>query len=1130
MLSLVIATVLAAAPPSADRVHHSLSVVLDPAAHRLEVKDQLTIPAALRDRDKDGVHFLLHAGLKPASTDAAFALERILGAPDLVRFGVHEKPELTLEEFVLKPAGGTWPAEAIPTVSYAGTIDHPLEAEEEEYARSFARTPGIISQDGVVLSGSTWWVPLLGDELVSFRLTVDLPEGWDAVSQGERLKHEIAAGRRLVTWDSPEAMDEVYLVAARFTEYARPAGRVSALAFLRDPDEKLAQRYLEATAQYLALYEKLIGPYPFKKFALVENFWETGYGMPSFTLLGPKIIRFPFILTSSYPHEILHNWWGNSVYVDIAEGNWSEGLTAYLADHLFKEQQGAGAEYRRDTLEKYRAYVRGQRDFALESFRERHSSASEAIGYGKSLMTWHMLRRHLGDEKFVAGLRRFYQDNRFRRASFADLKKAFAAVSGENLDDFFAEWVERTGAPELSAVATAAPAADGKGVKLHIALRQAVASGEEPYLLDVPVAVTVEGEREARVYSLHLSEAVGALDVDLPAAASMVQVDPEFDVFRRLVREEIPPTLGQVFGAEAVTLVLPDHEGEGLDKAWQAVAAAWSEGEGDKVKVVSEGDIPALPADRAVWVLGSHNRWAQKLALPISAYGASVMPESIRFGAGAPDLPLKGHSFVFVVAHPVSPELSAGWVGGDSAAALPGLARKLPHYGKYSYLGFDGDEPTNVAKGQWPVTASPLVVKLAVGAVTPAALPRREALGAMAPAFDTALLMAHVRLLADPGMDGRGVGSAGLEQAAEYIARRFADIGLEPAGDVVAGTPSYFAVWAEGDGPQGAHVELRNVVGVLRGSKPEWSAQSVVIGAHYDHLGHGWPDVHAGDEGKLHPGADDNSSGVAVLIEVARLLKEEGKPARSLVFAAFAGEEWGLKGSRHYVQTMKAFPVKDALAMVNLDTVGRLGAKKLSVLGVGSAPDWQHIAMGVGYTTGVEATLARDDWGGSDQKSFLGAGVPAIQITTGGHEDYHRPGDVAAKIDAQGLGKVAAFVRETVNYLAERPKPLVEGKVVAAPQAAASPPATPRRASLGTMPDYTFSGPGVKVEAVTPGSPAAEAGLMPGDVILALGGDAVSDLRGYSQLLAAHAPGDKVELRVKRGEAELVLHAALVAR
>ena len=184
--------------------------------------------------------------------------------------------------------------------------------------------------------------------------------------------------------------------------------------YLRSPDAALAERYLEATAHYVQLYSKLLGPYPYAKFALVENFWETGYGMPSLALLGPRVIRFPFILHSSFPHEILHNWWGNGVYVDHSAGNWSEGLTAYLADHLAQEQRGRGAAHRRAALQKYASYVDAADDFPLSAFQGNHGEISEAVGYNKTLMFFHMLRQRLGDENFLAGLRRFAAQHQFR--------------------------------------------------------------------------------------------------------------------------------------------------------------------------------------------------------------------------------------------------------------------------------------------------------------------------------------------------------------------------------------------------------------------------------------------------------------------------------------------------------------------------------------------------------------------------------------------------------------------------------------------------------------------------------------------------------------------------------------------
>ena len=266
-------------------------------------------------------------------------------------------------------------------------------------------TLGIISKEGVFLAGVSHWCPQFGEGLITFTLEVNLPRDWDVVSQGERTSHQVEGDVKCVTWRCEHPQEEIFAVAARFFEYSRAAGDIELMVFLREEDRKIADTYLAAAARYLDMYEKMIGPYAYKKFALVENFWETGYGMPSFTLMGPKVIRLPFIVYTSYPHEILHNWWGNGVFPDSGSGNWSEGLTAYLADHLMQEQRGTARRYRRDVLQKFADYVSQGKDFPLTKFRSRHSTATEAIGYGKALMFFHMLRTELGDDAFVKGLR-----------------------------------------------------------------------------------------------------------------------------------------------------------------------------------------------------------------------------------------------------------------------------------------------------------------------------------------------------------------------------------------------------------------------------------------------------------------------------------------------------------------------------------------------------------------------------------------------------------------------------------------------------------------------------------------------------------------------------------------------------
>ncbi len=1114
---LLFAPLGGAAEPSRV-VHHRLEAEIDPTAGSLSVVDAVTLPDRLA-KNGEAIVFALHRSLRVESLDPAYQITSLAGDQD---------GSLLAFRYQIQPASGGWPQDITVRVRYSGAIHHDLEPEGQEYSRSFESTPGIIDERGVVLSGASYWLPVFGEELASFELEVHLPAEWDAVSQGGRRRHEIAGQKRVVTWDCPDPMDEIYLVAGPFTEYSRQAGSVTAYAFLRQPDPNLAAKYLEATAQYVEMYSKLLGPYPYPKFALVENFWETGYGMPSFTLLGPQVIRLPFILTSSYPHEILHNWWGNSVFVDYQQGNWCEGLTAYLADHLFKEGQGKGDEYRRDVLQKYVNFVKGERDFPLRDFRSRHSAATEAVGYGKSLMLWHMLRLKLGDDKFVRALRYFYRTHRFTgRASFGDLQDVFSQFANEDLSSFFHQWVDRSGAPSLEILNAKAKAAVDGGFDLRVTLRQT--SSGEPYRLSVPVAVAVEGADHSEIRAIDFSSNEASLDLHLAGRPLAIQVDPQFDLFRKLDQREIPSSLGQVFGAENVAIVLPERDAIATG-AWRSFAEAWAEGSDGRIQIIEEQNLKELPRESAVWILGASNHWASAMAPALEALNAGLSDKSILFGSEREER--AGGSFVFTSTHPGNAGLAVGWIGADSAEALPGLARKLPHYGKYSYLAFEGAEPTNTIKGQWPSLGSPLVWNLSgKGAATFPPAPSRDALASVEPVFDPQVLLDHVRVLSSAEMEGRGLGTPGIERAATYIASQFQAMGLEPGGD--GGT--YFQTWSE-EAPDGRVLTLKNIVGVIAGTRPEWSRQSVVIGAHYDHLGYGWPDFRAGQLGKLHPGADDNASGVAVLLEVARLLKGQLQPGRSLVFVAFTGEEWDLRGSRHYLGGADRWPASEVMAMINMDSVGRLGDKKLTVLGSGSADEWPHIAQGIGFTTGVESTPVADDPGGSDQKSFMAAGIPAVQIFAGAHADYHWPTDTVDKIDANGMVKVAVFVREAAAYLSDRDRPLTSR--LATPVAVYNTPAPigggapsgGRRVSLGTLPDFTFPGPGVRVSQVIPGSPAERAGIVANDLIVEINGLKVADLRSYAEILRSLAPGDNIRILVRRGEDELTLQATVIAR
>jgi aminopeptidase N len=684
---------------------HHLRIVLHPEQHSLEAEDRIVMPSDT-PRTFD---FSLHRNMNPASPDAKINM-------------VREMPGNLMQEYrVTLPQGSDGF-----TLAYGGEIFLPPRQDARE-ARSFESTPGIIAAEGTVLTGDSGWYPGFGEDMLTFSLDVELPRGWRAISQGKRVTDSATQAG----WQEDQPQDEIYLIAAPFSEYARNDAGIESLVYLRKDDAALAQRYQDATARYIAMYQRLIGPYPYAKFALVENFWETGYGMPSFTLLGSQVIRLPFIIDTSYPHEILHNWWGNGVYVDYAGGNWSEGLTAYLADHLLQEQKGNGAEFRRSALQKYADFVSASRDFPLTQFTSRHSAQTEAVGYGKAMMMFHMLRKKLGDDTFTRTLQNFYRDYRFKRAGFADLEQEFSRSAGpkSDLKPFFAQWVQQSGAPQLRLVSAQThynKAHDAKtGYELSINVEQ-TQSGPA-YDLDLPLAVTLAGQDAAYSTVVAMKDKQAELHLLLDAQPLRVDVDPEFDLFRRLDRAEIPPALSQVFGAEKLLIVLPRSAPENMRAQFLAIAQAWQQQPSRSTLIKWDDEIENLPDEGSVWLFGEENRFRGEFQTALIKSGEMMSEGGVwlakEYDRTRDALVLTAHIGTAAVA----------WLAAPEATVLPILARKLPHYSKFSYAAFSGPESANLIKGVWPVTSSPLgmAVKQEDGStvdVPRAKLPVRESL------------------------------------------------------------------------------------------------------------------------------------------------------------------------------------------------------------------------------------------------------------------------------------------------------------------------------------------------------------------------------------------------------------------
>lgn len=392
-------------------------------------------------------------------------------------------------------------------------------------------------------------------------------------------------------------------------------------------------------------------------------------------------------------------------------------------------------------------------------------------------------------------------------------------------------------------------------------------------------------------------------------------------------------------------------------------------------------------------------------------------------------------------------------------------------------------------------------------------------------------LLDDVKFLSDDRLQGRATGSPGADSAAAYLARRFSEVGLQPAA---GGWFQSFTLGRDAPTvrPRSGALTGRNVIGILPGRDPVLRNQTVILGAHYDHLGlGGFGSLDPDSTGLVHNGADDNASGVAAVIQVAARLAAS-PPARTVVFIAFSGEELGLLGSAYYVKE-PIYPLAGTLAMVNLDMVGRLRNGRLIVFGARSAKEFPALLDSLNWYAGFDLKAQGDGYGPSDQSSFYAAKRPVLHLFTDLHEDYHRTTDDWQKINFDGLKRVADFTLGLVTALANRHAPLTFQDLPSPipSQTGASPIVTPGYgAYLGTVPDMTGAPGGVRLAGVRAGSPAERAGLRGDDIITRIGDADTPDLQAMTDALRTHRPGDTVDIIVRRGAGVTTLRATLGIR
>ena len=367
-----------------------------------------------------------------------------------------------------------------------------------------------------------------------------------------------------------------------------------------------------------------------------------------------------------------------------------------------------------------------------------------------------------------------------------------------------------------------------------------------------------------------------------------------------------------------------------------------------------------------------------------------------------------------------------------------------------------------------------------------------------------------VAFLANDILKGRETGSPEEVVAAEYIQKRFQDIGLSPKGNV--GTYFQTFTFTPKIDPHGqvqfvsadSTITGTNVIGLLDNK----ADKTIVIGAHYDHLGMGGLGSLYTEGEAVHNGADDNASGVAILLQLALDLQNEGNQGNNYVFIAFSGEEMGLLGSNYFTKN-PTIDLSKVNYMLNLDMVGRLRKDKtLSITGIGTSPIWNQVLNAT--NTDFKLVLGESGVGPSDHTSFYLQNIPVLHFFSGQHEDYHKPSDDSDKLNYEGMRQIQEYIEAVILELNN------SSRLAFRKTKNESEEVPMFKVALGVMPDYLFDGKGMRIDGITEDRPAAMAGLQKGDIVIQLGDSLVTDMMSYMRALSSFEEGNTTKVIVDR--------------
>ena len=530
----------------------------------------------------------------------------------------------------------------------------------------------------VFLPAGAGWIPDIIGLPQHYRLQLDVGDPYRALATG-RLTHEaLTEGRYQASFvvDYPSEPPSVFAGMYQISERLEQETRLR--TYFPEELRGLMDAYLESTAKYLRHYSDTIGAYPYADFSIVASPYPVGLSFPGLTYVSRHILPLPYMRTRSLAHEILHSWWGNGVYVDYAQGNWSEGLTTYLADYATTaEAPDKAREMRLFWLRDYAALPQ-TRDSAARTFTAKTHDASQVIGYNKVAFFFHMLRRELGSDAFDAALRRFWQEYRFRIAGWDELRSAFEQHARRELSGFFAQWLDRPGAPQL-ALRNARSITGKVGYQIQLEL------GQKPPVYALAVPIRLDTDDGPQWHSIRLTGERAETVINTASRPVGVAIDPDYQVFRRLDIAETPPILRDVTLSDDATCVLAGGSDEVIQVA-QSLAGRLLD-----IAGVCDTAVPGDATQTPLLIIGTRPEVDKVLA-------------RLELESAPATLAEPGDAMVWT--QRMSNLNVAVVVAAKDAKALAALVGPLPHYGRKSYLVFDHGRARQ--SGVWAVRTSPL--------------------------------------------------------------------------------------------------------------------------------------------------------------------------------------------------------------------------------------------------------------------------------------------------------------------------------------------------------------------------------------------------------------------------------------